>query len=74
MLWTIVPLSLVMEGSETFTPQYKEIKRNNAIIIVEESDHSAAKIVRVISTNPSDYLHPALQPGSIIKLDLTDYQ
>ncbi|NLM51969.1 MAG: hypothetical protein GX197_03990 [Firmicutes bacterium] len=74
MLWTIMPLALVMEGSETFKPQYREIRRNNAIIIVEESDPVTAKIVRVISTNPSDYLNPALQPGNIIKLEAIDYQ
>ena len=31
-------------GKRNIYSPYKEIKRNNAIIIVEESDHSAAKI------------------------------
>ncbi|MBS4008231.1 MAG: YlzJ-like family protein [Clostridium sp.] len=69
MLWTIVPLEVVLEGSESFQPAYTEIIRNNTRLVVEELGKNSAKIIRVISSNPIDYLNPAIQPGNIILMN-----
>ncbi|HHU29547.1 MAG: YlzJ-like family protein [Bacillota bacterium] len=68
MLWTVMPLEAVMEGSENFRPNYREFNYGNSILLVEETGESMAKIIRVISTDPLCYLDPLLQPGSIISL------
>lgn len=66
MFWTIMPLEIVFEGSD-LPPLYVEIPwRNGGSLMVEEIGHNQARVVRLISTNPSDYLDPAVQPGSII--------
>jgi len=68
MLWTVMPLEAVMEGSEKTRLKYREINYGNSILLVEETGESMAKIIRVISTDPLYYLDPFLQPGSIISL------
>jgi hypothetical protein len=62
-----MPLPLVMEGSESFQPAYEEISWKNATLLVEDTGRNTARVVRLISTDPADYLDPALQPGSTIQ-------
>lgn len=69
MLWTIMPLEMVMEGYDTYEPAYTEIAWNNATLLVEQTDENSARVVRLISSNPQDYLKPELQPGTIIQLN-----
>ncbi len=67
ILYTIVPLEIVLDGSETYTPFYAELPlKNGGTLLVEQSGLNSARVVRLISSNPADYLDPALQPGSII--------
>ncbi|NLZ38368.1 MAG: hypothetical protein GX893_02010 [Firmicutes bacterium] len=68
MLWTIMPLNTVLAGLDSFKPQYKEVRWQNNILLVEPLEMNKAKIIRIISTNPFDYLNPHLQPGEIINL------
>ena len=35
---------------------------------IEFLDEGEARIVRIVSTNPSDYLHAKYQPGSMLKM------
>jgi len=68
MLWTIMPLDVVLEGSESFQPSYAEIRcKNGGTLLVEPIRPNRAKVVRLISTDPTHYLNPSLQPGSIIE-------
>jgi hypothetical protein len=70
MLWTVMPLEMVMDGSESYQPVYTELPwKNGATLLVEAVGLNSARLVRLISTNPKDYLDPALQPGSIIKFN-----
>ena len=68
MFYTIMPLEVVMEGSETFEPVYSEMSwKNGGTLLVEEMGQNQAKVVRLISSDPLDYLDPAVQPGCIIE-------
>jgi len=67
MLWTIMPLNVVMDGSELHQPIYTEIPWKSGVLLVEETGQSAARVVRLLSTDPADYLEPAVQPGRIIE-------
>lgn len=67
MLWTVMPTELVMEGHETYRPAYAEMPWKNGTLLVEETGQNTARVVRLISTDPMDYLDPAIQPGSIIE-------
>lgn len=66
MLWTVMPLNMVMDGSESYQPAYAEIPWKNGTLLVEETGQSTARVVRLISSDPLDYLNPELQPGNII--------
>lgn len=63
-----MPLEVVMEGSDSYQPKYSEIPwKNGGTLMVEETGQNQAKVVRLISSNPADYLDPAVQPGCIIE-------
>ncbi|NLX91257.1 MAG: hypothetical protein GXZ07_06655 [Firmicutes bacterium] len=69
VLYTPIPLQ------EIFQEQSEEKKKSNVqlpfargTIEVELTSDSTAKIVRLVSSDINDYLHPELQPGKEIKL------
>lgn len=66
MLYTIMPLEAVMEGQESNLPTYTEMLCKNGTLIVEALSMNSARVVRLISSDPMDYLNPSMQPGSII--------
>jgi hypothetical protein len=62
-------LELVLEGFDTVRyPEYKEIEYQGVTVVVEPAEFGGQKIVKLLSTNPFDYLKPDLAPGSIINL------
>jgi len=61
-----MPIDVVMEGyGQTY--DYKEIDHNGVKLLVEPLDISSGRIVRVLSTNPKDFLDLSLNPGTVIK-------
>jgi len=68
MLWTIMPLELVFSQEDTLNP-YEEIEYAGTQVMVEKTSANQCRIVRIISTDPADYLRPDLQPG--INIDAT---
>lgn len=68
ILYTIVPLQSVLDGSENYQPVYSEIPwQDGGTLVVEQCGVHSARVVRLISSNPNDYLDPELQPGNIIE-------
>ncbi len=66
ILYTALPLELILEGYEEFSPKYEEIKKDGQLLLIEPISFNRGKIVRLISSNPQDYMNPSLQPGEII--------
>lgn len=66
MLYTPMPLELVLAGSDDFHPVYEEISIRGRKVLVEKKDATHASVVRLLSTNPSDFLDPTLFPGAVI--------
>jgi len=66
LLYTAIPLELVLEGIDK-TYDYKEIEINGVKLLVEPLDINRSRIVRIMSTNPQDYLNPEFAPGSILE-------
>jgi hypothetical protein len=56
-----------MEGSESYQPTYQEMRWKSGMLLVEETGQNMARVVRLISTNPTDFLDPTVAPGSIIE-------
>lgn len=68
ILYTALPLELILEGYEEFSPKYEEMKKGGQLLLIEPISFNRGKIVRLISSNPQDYMNPSLQPGEIINI------
>lgn len=67
ILYTPMQLELVLEDfDKTKYPEYQEIKYDGVSMLVENTGDGRKRIVRLLSTNPHDYLRTNLQPGSFI--------
>lgn len=70
ILYTIVPTEEIF--TEPDPPQTFEVVRGEMRLLVSAAGGARATVVRVISSNPNDYLNPTLQPGEVIPLDAGD--
>ncbi len=71
LLYTCLPLEQVLENHAAQNVEkdlnYKEINLDDKTLIVEPTGSFEGRLVRLISSNPTDYLNPKFQPGSIIR-------
>lgn len=76
MLYTIIPVEYIFEPEEADEDEPgkkdkdddEEIKREGISLMVQHLSPGQAKITRIISTNPNDYLRPEWQPGSMMTI------
>lgn len=70
MMWTVVPEAALFhyESQEDAVFSYEEIEVDGIQMLVQKSNVQPKQyeIVRLLSTNPQDYLNMRYQPGSII--------
>lgn len=66
ILYTVMPVEEVMQQSER--RQMVEIRVRGRIVQVEPVSPSEGRIMRVISSNPQDFMDDSLQPGGVINL------
>ncbi|MGE5484534.1 MAG: YlzJ-like family protein [Ignavibacteriales bacterium] len=66
ILYTVMPVEEVMQQDEK--RRTIEIRVRGRIIQVEPVSPTEGRVVRVISTDPQDFLDPATQPGSLVSL------
>ncbi|WIW71863.1 YlzJ-like family protein [Anaerosinus gibii] len=71
-MWTIVPdMFLFSKDDPKFLEnQYDEIEFSNKILVTRKLNEKQYEIVRIITTDPRDYLNEKIQPGSIINSNL----
>ena len=69
MHYSILPI----DYSEDINARYEEIMYKDQLILTKIVDH-VQTIERLYSTNPSDYLNPKLQPGTILQNPLINSQ
>lgn len=67
ILYTPVPQELIWEGWDK-PPDYFWATIAGRTVQLEKSDHATARIVRMYSTDPFDYLDPAFFPGREVAL------
>ena len=68
VLWTVMPLEDVFP--QEYSPNYEEMEYSGVRMYVERVSNDEYRVVRILSTNPQDYLRKELQPGQIISLNL----
>lgn len=76
MLWTIVPPEVLLAGyddDDDDSRQMMTIRRGALTMEVEPLGGPVARIMRVLSSDPADYLDERWQPGSFVDLWSNDY-
>lgn len=64
MLFSIIPPETVFHAAGGEAPVWEEVDLGGARrVLVQHVGAGRVVVVRVISTEPRDYLDPALQPG-----------
>lgn len=67
MSFIYLPIEAVCEGWESKTPGYRELDIGGAKLLVEPMGMDSCRVVRLISTNPADYLRNEFQPGAELR-------
>jgi hypothetical protein len=65
VLWTVLPPEMVLDGWEKCTA-YEELDLAGARVEVERLSPLESRVVRLLSTDPADFLRPELQPGTLV--------
>lgn len=74
ILYTIIPPEEIFaeeEWSQEAAPPL-EVQVDGVILSVSPGKRGSARVERVISTNPEDYLRPSFQPGNLLLLSERD--
>jgi hypothetical protein len=75
ILYTIFDPNVVFNNGILGEPQadinYSVLNVDGIKVQVFKTNNTDLYIERVISTNPADYLNPKLQPGCLIKSDMS---
>lgn len=71
ILWTVMPIELVFAEQESATP-YEEVEYAGTKLMVERLSPTEGQVVRVISSNPDDFLNPKYQPGTRLTYSITN--
>jgi len=70
LLYTPLNLELVLEGLEKMKkPKTRVVEIGGVPLILEDIRPGEGKVVRLLSTNPKDYLRSDFYPGAIIKYE-----
>jgi len=68
ILYTPMQLELVLEGLEEMKePATRMVDIGGVRLILEDTNPGEGKVVKLLSTNPADYLRRDLYPGVVIK-------
>ncbi|MGM0409604.1 MAG: YlzJ-like family protein [Bacillota bacterium] len=61
--YSIYSSSYIFSEWENFNPEYKEIQLNDNLSLIVEKNNDNYKVIRIISSNPNDYLNSSIAPG-----------
>lgn len=69
VLYTIYPPEVVLQAAEESKPGYFTVDFEGRTFVLELVD-GQARLVRLLSMDPSDYLNPLWQPGTKVGFTL----
>ncbi|KUK10370.1 MAG: Uncharacterized protein XD50_1341 [Clostridia bacterium 41_269] len=69
IFYTLIPTELLL-FDDMVKPNFKEIKMGEASLVVEDQGDGTVKVVRLISSNPQDYLDDKFKPGTVMNYTL----
>lgn len=65
IIWSIIPPDVMWTQPEN-PPAYEELQWGGMKCLVEKTSPTQCKVIRLLTTDPTDYLRMELQPGSIL--------
>lgn len=65
ILWSIFPADMVW-STVAPQPEYEEIECSGMKCLVEKIGPRQCRVVRLLTTDPNDYLRSEFQPGTIL--------
>lgn len=68
IIHSIVPPENIFPANQDDFSQQMECKWNGIPLLVEQNSHQC-KVIRIMSSNPCDYLRNEIQPGSFLYLN-----
>lgn len=68
ILWTAMPLEVVLAGLEPALPTALEMAVEGRLVQVLPAGDGTGTLQRLLSPNPADYLDPRWQPGRVVPL------
>lgn len=66
IVYSVLPDEIVFKDMDEYEPQYTDLEVGGIMMQVEQINAKQARIVRLHSTNPQDYLNPSYMPGTVI--------
>ncbi len=69
ILYTMMPAELIFPTDETQFSNQQYVELNGVSMVVEKNEEHGHRIVRLLSTNPQDFLNDEYMPGSTISLN-----
>ncbi len=67
--WTPLDLDQVFKGWDQPIEQIVDMEYDGLLVQVNPIGNGKARLVRLISGNPMDYLRPELTPGTIVAMN-----
>ncbi len=69
ILYSIIPEEVIYDQDKDNNSNIKDVVLDSGVILeLEHCNEGIYKLVRVVSTNPSDYLKDIYQPGINIRI------
>jgi len=65
IIWSIVPPDIMWNAAEN-PPTYEEIEWGGMKCVVQKTGPTQCKVIRLLTTDPNDYLRMELQPGCLL--------
>lgn len=69
ILYTTVPHDLIFQTPESEYHKQRVVDVDGVQLLVQETSSKDYQVVRVLSTNPNDYLTDKYTPGSIVMIN-----
>ncbi|HBI03289.1 MAG TPA: hypothetical protein DDY49_04570 [Paenibacillaceae bacterium] len=66
IIYSVMPMELIFQNEKESDYQQVELQVGSVTMLVQPIDMNQARIVRLISPNPQDYLNPTYAPGQKI--------
>ena len=64
--YSVIPIEDIFQDYNKFAPVYEDIELNGCLMQIEPLSGYQARIIRLYSCNPQDYLNEKYAPGTMI--------